>query len=65
MDDRTFTWLQEVLRDAEACGRLTNWEDGFLSSLRDRVATYGASTAVSEKAMAVLKRIEEKIYAAG
>ena len=52
----------ELLHDAESTTRLSDWENEFLDSLRDRVVRYGADTVVSEKQWAVLKRIEAKLY---
>ena len=52
----------ELLYDAEATTRLSEWENEFMDSLRDRVVRYGADALVSEKQWAVLKRIEAKLY---
>ena len=63
MDADDFKALQDLLKDAEACGRLSNWDEAFLADLRDRVLRYGDRVRLSGKQNEVLKRIEEKVYA--
>lgn len=63
MEEREFAELNETLKDAESCARLTNWEEEFLNSLRDRVLQYGARVQISPKQSEVLERIRAKVYA--
>lgn len=63
MNDRDYAELVELLKDAESCARLNNWEEDFLSSMRDRVLTQGRAVRVSEKQDASLNKIREKVYA--
>ena len=58
-------WLDELLRDAEASPRPTPWERGFLGTIASNRIEWGTAFMLSEKQMAVLKRIEGKIHAAG
>ena len=58
-------WLNEVLGDAEKSGRLTDWERDFIYSLWDLFGRYGAATTISSAQWTILRRIEEKIHAAG
>lgn len=63
LSDKQYAGLVELLKDAETCIRLTNWEEEFLSDMRDRVSVHQQSTAVSDKQWEVLQRIEGKVYA--
>ena len=58
-------WLNEFLTDSEKSGRLTDWERDFIYSLWDRFGRYGAATTISDAQWTVLRRLEEKIHAAG
>ena len=60
---KQLAWVQEVLKDADACPRLTPWERSFVGSIREGVTRLGILAQFSEKQMAVLRKIEEKIYA--
>ena len=55
-------WLRELCSDAENCARLSQWEEEFMDDMRGRVLVEGEMTRVSDKQMAVLQRIEEKMY---
>ena len=61
----TRKWLDELLADAADSARLTGWEGSFIGDVRDRLIEWGNALSISERQMEVLKRIEEKIYAAG
>jgi hypothetical protein len=63
LDDKALAGLRELLSDAESCARLSQWEEEFLSDMRDRVVLYGADTRVSDAQWKVLHRIEGKVYA--
>lgn len=62
LDGQAFAELQELLDDAASCSRLSNWEQEFLDSMRDRVERYGVNVLVSDKQWAVIERIQAKIY---
>lgn len=55
--------LKELLRDAEMCPRLNQYEEEFCDSMRDRVARYGEDTNLSDAQERVLGSIEAKVYA--
>lgn len=63
IDEQRLKRLKELLADAEACARLTQWEEEFLDGFRARVATYGPDTRISDAQEGVLSRIEAKVYA--
>ena len=63
MTDQEHRQLVEVLKDAESCARLSQWEEEFLDDMRGRVLTQGVDLAVSDKQWGVIRRIEEKVYA--
>ena len=63
LDPKAYAGLQELLKDAESCARLSQWEDEFLSDMRDRVLLYKEHTRVSDAQWTVLRRIEGKVYA--
>lgn len=52
----------EILKDAESSTRFSDWEQSFLDDLRDRVLRYGDATRVSDRQMAVIDRIEQRLY---
>jgi hypothetical protein len=62
----TATWdtarLTELLRDAESCARLSQWEETFCDDMRARSLTR-AEVTISEKQSTALDRIEAKVYA--
>ena len=55
--------IQELMRDAESCARLSQWEEEFCDSIRSKLLAYGESAEFSDKQLAVLNRIQEKVYA--
>lgn len=55
--------LKELLKDAEACARLSQWEEEFLDSMRAKVLVFGDTVRISDKQQEVLNRIEQKVYA--
>jgi hypothetical protein len=57
-----FDRVREILKDAESSTRLSDWEQNFLDDLRDRVLRYGDATRMSDKQMAVIDRIEQRLY---
>lgn len=60
----TQMWVSEVLQEAALRpSRVSAWETEFMAGLRVRLVEHGARLRISEKQMAVLKQIEEKIYA--
>lgn len=63
MDADDFKALKELLSDAEACGRLSQWEENFLDDMRERVLTYGDRVFLSERQREALTCIEQKVYA--
>jgi hypothetical protein len=62
VDKERLEQLKEMLSDAEACARLTDWEKEFLDGMREKVLTYGLHMNLSDKQEDVLSRIEEKVY---
>jgi hypothetical protein len=63
LSEKQLTDLRELLKDAEACARLTQWETEFVDDLRGRVLVYAADTRISDAQWTVIRRIEGKIYA--
>jgi hypothetical protein len=63
LDARALAGLRELLRDAESCARLNQYEEDFLDGMRARVLIHAADTHVSDKQWTVLQRIEGKVYA--
>ncbi len=63
LDAEAFASLKELLKDAESCARLSVWEEGFLSDLRDRALLYKANIRLSDSQLEVIRRIEGKVYA--
>ncbi len=63
LDPKAYANLQELLKDAEACTRLSQWEEEFLSEMRDRVLLYKERTRISDAQWSALHRIEGKVYA--
>jgi hypothetical protein len=57
--------LAELLRDAESCTRFSEWEQRFVDELRGKFLMRGGQMTLSEKQIAVLRKIEKVIYAAG
>jgi len=55
-------FLTELLADAEASTRLTDWEDKFCDDLRDRVTRYSIWTEVSARQWEIIERIEGKLH---
>jgi hypothetical protein len=54
--------LAQLLDDAEACDHLTEWEQEFLASMRERLAKYDDLLMISDAQEAVLERIRDKVY---
>jgi hypothetical protein len=66
LTDAEMKWLNEVLNDArEKLHRLSAWERGFIGDLAHNWYPGAIIWRMSDKQMAVLRRIEAKIYAAG
>jgi hypothetical protein len=57
--------LAELLKDAEFCARLSDWEESFLNDLRGRMLLANGEMRLTDRQMVVLRRIEAKVYAAG
>jgi hypothetical protein len=55
--------LAEQVRDMRGDPRLTAWEEGFLSSIQLKLATYGAKALLTEKQVAVLEKLRAKVAA--
>lgn len=55
--------IERLFDEAEQNGDelLTDWEQGFLESLSDRIEQYGDRTRISEKQWAIIERIEGKL----
>lgn len=62
IDETRLAQLRELLKDAESCARLSQWEEEFLDDFRTRVLQYGADVRISEAQERVLQRIEGKVY---
>ncbi len=54
--------VMELLDNAETATRLSDWEQEFCNSLRDRVLQYKERTRISPKQWAIIERIETKLY---
>ena len=63
MTEQEHRELTEILRDAESCARLSQWEEEFCSDMRGRLLTRGDAFNVSDKQWATIRRIEGKVYA--
>ena len=63
MTEQEHRELIEILQDAESCARLSQWEEEFCDDMRSRVLTRGIALEVSDKQWAIIRRIEEKVYA--
>ena len=63
IDDDQLAFLTELLKDAESCARLTQWEEEFLADMRARVLLFGSDSRISDPQWTVLRRIEAKVYA--
>lgn len=61
--DKEHADLTELLKDAESCARLSQWEEEFLSDLRGRILIHGANTRMSDAQWNAVRRIEEKVWA--
>lgn len=55
--------MQEFLEDAQACGRLTNWEQNFVADMQALYDKFGERFTPSTKQRDVIDKIEAKIYA--
>jgi hypothetical protein len=62
LTDKQLAQLGELLSDAEACARLSQWETEFCASMQERLSVYKAETRVSDAQWNVLHRIEGKVY---
>jgi hypothetical protein len=63
LDQKQHAWIDELLKDAEASTRLSDWEQQFMDDLRQRRALYGvAGLRLSDRQMNTLRRIEQKLY---
>jgi hypothetical protein len=58
-------WLAELLGDCQKSPRLSTWEGSFVSDVRQRFAESGMTLALSDRQMETLRKIEERIHAAG
>lgn len=65
MSPATRRWLGELLADCDRSPRLSPWERQVTGDLACRLIERGEALDLSERQMTVLKRIEEKIHAAG
>ena len=63
LSHKQFAELSELLRAAENCPRLAEWEKDFLDDLRHRARVHKDSLLVSGKQWEMLKRIRKKVYA--
>jgi hypothetical protein len=63
LTDKQLSGLQEMLKDAESCARLSQWEEEFIDDMRKRVLVHGADTRISDAQWRVIRRLEEKVYA--
>lgn len=62
MNDQEYRQITEIMRDAESCARLTQWEEEFCSDMRGQLLTMKEGARVSDKQWVIVRRIEEKIY---
>jgi len=65
MSAAQIAWLDELLADAARSPRPTLWERDFLASIAGQRRRGGDALGLSENQLAALRRIEEKIHAAG
>jgi hypothetical protein len=63
LSDRELAELRELLKDAESCARLSQWETEFCASMQGRLLVYKTETRLSDAQRNALHRIERKVYA--
>lgn len=63
LTDKQLADLKEMLKDAESCARLSQWEEEFADDLRSRVLIHSDRTRISDAQWTVIRRLEEKVYA--
>lgn len=61
----TQAWLTEFLRDCDRSPRLNDFETSFVAGIGRRFAREHGELVITEAQWPVLRRIEEKIHAAG
>lgn len=63
MSHKDLLELDELLRDAEACARLTDWEESFLGDVRERRLMFANGLRLTDKQREILARIrDQKVY---
>lgn len=65
LDVAEMRWLRELLADCLQSSRLSDWERDFVHGQRLNLQRLGVAAVLSDKQMGVLRKIEEKIHAAG
>lgn len=55
--------LKELLRDAESCHRLTDWERDFCASMWGKLEQYEDDIYFTPRQRETLGRLEQKVYA--
>ena len=61
LSDDELERVEDLLREAEHTNVLTQFEEEFLDTLRERHAAYGAKTRISDRMWEIIGRIEEKL----
>ena len=57
--------LKEILDDAAEYRDLTDFEKGFVASLRLKLNEYGEQWTITERQQEIIDQIEQKIYRIG
>lgn len=65
LNAQQIAWLLELIADCDKSARPTAWERNFVQDIASRLQQRGADLVLSDKQSDVLKKIEEKIHAAG
>jgi hypothetical protein len=63
LTDKELSDLRELLKDAESCARLSQFEEEFADDMRSRVLVHAGDTRISDAQWSVIRRIEQKVYA--
>jgi hypothetical protein len=61
LSDAELARVEDILSEAEHTNVLTQFEEEFCDSLRERHAAYGAKTRISDRMWEIIGRIEEKL----
>ena len=64
MNEQEFDEFERMLNDIKEmpeAAEMTAWEEGFMSDQYGRVEKYGSGVRISDKQMAIIRRIHERL----